>query len=100
SLAPGAKDPSGLLGALPGVTSVTRTGNTYRAKCSNGEALVPKTVMSLSQAGIDVLGVAVIKPTLDEVFLGLTGHAYREEGEAPAAVTGPDAGTASAAGGA
>jgi ABC-2 type transport system ATP-binding protein len=100
SLPSGAKDQSGLLGAMAGVTSVTRTGDTYRAKCSNGESLVPKTVMALSQAGIDVLGVTVIKPTLDEVFLGLTGHEYREEGGAPAAISVPNAEAATAAGGA
>jgi ABC-2 type transport system ATP-binding protein len=83
SVASGAPDPTALLSAMPGVKGVTRTDDTYRVKCSNGESLVPKTVMAMEKAGIDVLGVTVIKPTLDEVFLGLTGHEYREEGEAP-----------------
>jgi ABC-2 type transport system ATP-binding protein len=85
TVAPGAKDPTELLKAMPGVTSVTNDGTTYRVKCSNGEALIPKTVLAADQAGIVVAGVTVIKPTLDEVFLHLTGRAYREEGAVPAA---------------
>lgn len=83
TLAPGAADATSLLGGLPGVSNVARDGATYRVKCSNGESLVPKTVMAMERAGIDVVGVTVIKPTLDEVFLQLTGRAYREEGEHP-----------------
>ena len=81
TVTPGAADLSQLLTSLPGVTAVTRNGETYRVKCSKGESLVPKAVTAAGQAGIDIVGVSVIKPTLDEVFLQLTGHAYREEGE-------------------
>ncbi len=81
TLAPGSSDPTPLLSSLPGVTGIARNGDIYRVKCSKGESLVPKTVMAAAQAGIEVMGVTVIKPTLDEVFLHLTGHAYREEGE-------------------
>jgi ABC-2 type transport system ATP-binding protein len=85
TVAHGANDPSALLKGMPGVLGVTRTGDTYRVKCSNGESLVPKAVLAAAQAGIDLVGVTVIKPTLDEVFLGLTGREYREEGAPPAA---------------
>jgi len=95
TIATGASDPTPFLTALPGVKGVTHSGTTYRVKCSNGESLVPKTVMAAAAAGIDILGITVIKPTLDEVFLQLTGHEYREEGalpttteEAPAAPMG------------
>lgn len=83
STAPGAGDLTPLLRSLPGVASVASNGATYRVKCSNGESLVPKTVIAAERAGIDIVGVTVLKPTLDEVFLHLTGHAYREEGDAP-----------------
>ncbi len=83
SVAPDAPDATPFLSSLPGVTAVSRKGDTYRAKCSNGESLVPKAVLAAAQAGMVVVGVTVIKPTLDEVFLQLTGHAYREEGETP-----------------
>jgi hypothetical protein len=38
-------------------------------------------VLAAERAGISVRGVKVVSPTLDEVFLELTGHAYREEGD-------------------
>lgn len=95
TVAPGAGDPTALLRGMPGVSAVTRVGNTYRVKCSNGEGLVPKTVMSAAHAGIDVVGVTVTKPTLDEVFLHLTGHEYREEG-APNHVAEPADGASGA----
>jgi ABC-2 type transport system ATP-binding protein len=98
-VAPGAPDPTPLLTSLPGVTAVARAGDSYRVKCSNGEALVPKTVLATAQAGIDVVGLNVIKPTLDEVFLQLTGRAYREEGEAPPEPAGGAGGPAGPAGG-
>jgi ABC-2 type transport system ATP-binding protein len=96
SVAPGAPDPTSIVTAMPGVRSVARRGDTYRVKCSNGESLVPKTVIAAAQAGIDVVGVTVTKPTLDEVFLQLTGHAYREEGEVPTAPEGTEGDRAAA----
>jgi ABC-2 type transport system ATP-binding protein len=83
TVAPGAADLTPLVSGMPGVKGVARRDDTYRVKCSNGESLVPKVVLAAEQAGISVRGVTVVKPTLDEVFLELTGHAYREEGEVP-----------------
>jgi ABC-2 type transport system ATP-binding protein len=83
TVARGAPDLAPLVQGLPGVSAITREGDTYRIKCSNGESLVPKTVIAADAAGIVISAVAVIKPTLDQVFLQLTGHAYREEGEIP-----------------
>jgi ABC-2 type transport system ATP-binding protein len=34
---------------------------------------------ALDEAGLSALGVAVHRPTLDDVFLSLTGHALRDE---------------------
>jgi ABC-2 type transport system ATP-binding protein len=100
TVAAGAAEATPLLKALPGVTAVLRKGDTYRVKCSNGESIVPKAVMAAAQAGVDIKGVTVITPTLDEVFLELTGHAYREEGDLPAADPNRESDTAMASGGA
>ena len=100
TVAAGGPDPTSLLGSLPGVTSVTHSGPTYRVKCSNGELLIPKTVLAAAQAGIVISGINVIKPTLDEVFLQLTGRAYREEGDVKVAAADAPAEAAAAAGGA
>jgi ABC-2 type transport system ATP-binding protein len=98
TVAPGSRDPSAMLRAMSGVSSVTQDGDTFRVKCSNGESLIPKTVLAADQAGIVVVGVTAIKPTLDEVFLHLTGHAYREEGEIRAVTTDGDDADATATG--
>jgi ABC-2 type transport system ATP-binding protein len=94
TVAPGSADLAPLLEKLAGVSGVVRAGETYRVRCSSGESLVPQSVVAATQKGIVVTKVAVIKPTLDEVFLGLTGRAYREEGEVAAA---PSAETEAAA---
>ncbi|HEV2316111.1 MAG TPA: ATP-binding cassette domain-containing protein [Thermoplasmata archaeon] len=83
TVAPGSPDLAPLVQKMPGVKAVTRRDDTYRVKCLSGEQLVPKVVLTAEQAGITVRGVTVVKPTLDEVFLDLTGRAYREEGETP-----------------
>jgi ABC-2 type transport system ATP-binding protein len=83
TVTPGAADLTPLVTSMPGVKAVSRREDTYRVKCTNGEQLIPKVVLAAEQAGISVRGVTAVKPTLDEVFLELTGHAYREEGEAP-----------------
>ena len=83
--APGGPELKELLARLPGATAVSRVDDTYRVKCSSGEQLVPKAVLAAEQAGASVTGAIVRKPTLDEVFLELTGRAYRGEGESAAA---------------
>jgi ABC-2 type transport system ATP-binding protein len=40
---------------------------------------LPTVFRALEHAGISPLGVAVRRPTLDDVFLSLTGHALRDE---------------------
>ena len=45
---------------------------------------LPGMFRALDEAGIAALGVAVHRPTLDDVFLSLTGHALRDEEEVPA----------------
>jgi ABC-2 type transport system ATP-binding protein len=40
---------------------------------------LPGVFRTLDEAGVSALGVAVHRPTLDDVFLSLTGHALRDE---------------------
>ena len=88
----GDADLSPALRVVPGVSAVTREGATYHLRCARGESLVGKVVLTAQNAGVEVEGLSVRKPSLDEVFLSLTGHAYREEGS-----NGPIPGTAVAA---
>ena len=72
-----------LLSAIPGVQGVTSLDGNFRAKCARGEAMVPPIVTACARAGIELESVEIRKPSLDEVFLELTGRAYRgEEGDA------------------
>jgi ABC-2 type transport system ATP-binding protein len=58
-----------------GITPAVDNG-TLRVEVSDGAAFVPRLVRELSQA---VTTVTLRRPSLDDVFLKLTGHAIREE---------------------
>jgi ABC-2 type transport system ATP-binding protein len=47
----------------------------------DGDALLPAAVRALDAAGIIVRSAAGVPPTLDDVFLALTGRTLREAGE-------------------
>lgn len=47
----------------------------------SGSALLPEAVRSLDNAGIKILDLALKRPSLDDVFLSLTGHVAEEESE-------------------
>ena len=51
------------------------------APCSDADAAA-EAIGALGRAGIDVAGFALAQPSLDEVFLALTGHTAEEEAEA------------------
>ncbi|GAB4002211.1 daunorubicin resistance protein DrrA family ABC transporter ATP-binding protein [Glycomyces albus] len=71
--------------ALPQLADLADWAIGTRARTEDGEAIVPvahageaTTVMSrVSQAGIDLVSFGLDEPTLDEVFLTLTGHRTR-----------------------
>jgi ABC-2 type transport system ATP-binding protein len=46
-----------------------------------GDALLPAAVRALDAAGLHVSRATGVPPTLDDVFLGLTGRTLREAGE-------------------
>ncbi len=70
-----------LLATIPGVLSMQAEDHVVRVKCTRGESMVPALVGACTRAGIELQSVAIRKPSLDEVFLEMTGRAYREEGE-------------------
>jgi ABC-2 type transport system ATP-binding protein len=45
-------------------------------------AAVAEAVRRLDEAGVEIDDVAVRRPTLDDVFMELTGHAAEEDGDA------------------
>lgn len=51
----------------------------FSAPIRTGDRVVPAVIRALDDAGIDVLDVEVRRPTLDDVFLTLTGRAAEDE---------------------
>ncbi|QKJ20186.1 ABC transporter ATP-binding protein [Microbacterium hominis] len=64
---------------------VTAAGAAVTVTAPDGDALLPRAVRALDAAGLQVATATGIPPTLDDVFLALTGRTLREagEGEAP-----------------
>ncbi len=75
-----ARDLTEPLRSVPGVREVLREANLYTVKCARAEGLVSSLVMACDGAGVTPEGITVRRPSIDRVFLELTGKAYREEG--------------------
>ncbi|MFC4003317.1 ATP-binding cassette domain-containing protein [Prauserella oleivorans] len=58
---------------------LTRAGARVDLRVDGGAALAPKLLRGLDEAHIPVASVEVVRPTLDDVFLALTGRSLREE---------------------
>lgn len=63
--------------ALPGVTEVAQDGVQLKVTSQGTGNLLPQIINILSREG-DIRNIAVREPTLDEVFLRLTGTALRD----------------------
>jgi ABC-2 type transport system ATP-binding protein len=75
---------------------VTATGGRVVARVAAGARLTPGLLTDLERAGLPVRSVEVAPPTLDDVFLNLTGRSLREgaAGDETAAPGTPTARTA------
>lgn len=60
---------------------VRQDGASVTLTAPEGDALLPAAVRSLDAAGIQVARATGVPPTLDDVFLALTGRTLREAGE-------------------
>jgi len=69
----------GLVAALPGAQEVTVAGTTLRFRVPRGDTALPGLLRSLDHAGVALTSVEVRRPTLDDVFLTLTGRSLRED---------------------
>ncbi len=74
-----------LMGALPGAERPQVLDTRVVGRAPQGGAALVRLVRELDAAGIAVAGIESRRPSLDDVFLGLTGRSLREEG-APSAV--------------
>jgi ABC-2 type transport system ATP-binding protein len=63
--------------ALPGVDAVEHEGDTCRVR-GRSPALVTEVIGAISTHGLAVTDFRTVVPTLEDVFLALTGHSIRD----------------------
>jgi ABC-2 type transport system ATP-binding protein len=67
-----------LLAEQPGVRAVAPLGEALRVTVDRGDERALPLMRVLDAAGIATASVQIARPTLDDVFLTLTGHSLRE----------------------
>ena len=77
---------------------VRREGASVTVTAPEGDALLPSAVRELDAAGVAVRTATGVPPTLDDVFLALTGRTLREAGEGGSDTEETDQATDAAAG--
>ncbi|GAA3924020.1 ATP-binding cassette domain-containing protein [Microbacterium invictum] len=79
-------DAAAAVAVVQGLTDreVVGEGDAVTLTAPDGDALLPAAVRALDAAGITVARATGVPPTLDDVFLALTGRTLREAGEGEA----------------
>ena len=67
-----------IAGALTGADTPQVEAHVVRLHVPDGGRALPVLLADLTKAGIDAIGVDVNRPTLDDVFLTLTGRSLRD----------------------
>jgi ABC-2 type transport system ATP-binding protein len=76
---------SRLIGALPGAEEPTVVGDRVVGRVPYGGAALVELVRGLDRENLVISGIESRRPSLDDVFLSLTGRSLREAEAAPAA---------------
>ena len=63
---------------IASVRDVTVAGSSVRVRSHRGDTTIPELLRETESAGVRVGAVELSRPTLDDVFLGLTGRSLRE----------------------
>ena len=89
---------AGLVAQVPGAREVDVDGTRVTARVADAPTAAPHVVRTAATAGLEVTEVRAERPTLDDVFLALTGRSLRDAGatatpddEAATAAAGKDA---------
>ena len=69
-----------LLAAMDGVRAVTAQGKTVTVRVGDGRTMLPVAIAKAQQHGVSVMAADTQLPTLDDVFLELTGRSLRDAG--------------------
>jgi ABC-2 type transport system ATP-binding protein len=67
------------LAGLPSVREAAVDGATVRLTVEHGDQALPSLLRTLDAAGVGLASIALHRPTLDDVFLTLTGRSLRED---------------------
>jgi ABC-2 type transport system ATP-binding protein len=73
-----------IAGTLPGAHEVSTVDSTVRFRVPRGDTAMPELLRALDSAGIPMTSMQVHRPTLDDVFLTLTGRTLRDAETEPA----------------
>lgn len=65
---------------IAGAVETSPGSRTLMAPIHAGGGVVPATIRALDDAGVDVIDVSVRRPTLDDVFLSITGRSTSVDG--------------------
>ncbi|MEU4247008.1 ATP-binding cassette domain-containing protein [Amycolatopsis sp. NPDC026612] len=76
-----ATDAAEIAGRLAGAQELSVDGGEVRFRVPRGDVALPELLRALDAKGIAMLSVQVHRPTLDDVFLTLTGRSLREAEE-------------------
>jgi ABC-2 type transport system ATP-binding protein len=74
-----AAEATAVAGALDGAQGAAAEGGLVRVRVPHGGAALPALLRELDGRGIELSAVEVRRPTLDDVFLSLTGRSLRDE---------------------
>jgi ABC-2 type transport system ATP-binding protein len=70
---------AGVLSRQPLVREVSKSDEELRLSVEHGEEALPELLRVLDGAGIALTSVSVSRPTLDDVFLTMTGRSLRDD---------------------
>jgi ABC-2 type transport system ATP-binding protein len=64
---------------LAGVTRTRQVDGGLELHVQGGDRLVPRIVLSAERGGFDLVDLSISEPSLETVFINLTGKELREE---------------------
>ncbi len=76
-----AKSVGGTVEHVPGVLGVEAHGDELRVSTANGPATISPVAVALSDCGVPIRDLTLRTPTLDDVFLELTGTRFQHDDE-------------------
>jgi ABC-2 type transport system ATP-binding protein len=77
-----------LLGAQPIVRDIVSADGDLRLTVEHGEEALPVLLRVLDGAGLSISSISLSRPTLDDVFLTLTGRSLRDDSPSSAGPQG------------